>query len=347
MKKNISKKSKLKIFPIILALVLITAAVFGIKEYTYFKHHVDTDDAQIDGEISPVIARVGGYVDSIYFEENTFVKKGQLLVKIDDRDLKIKLEQAESSLKSVESNVDVSKSNVSISESSLGVIQANIDAANSKAEQAEKNYVRYANLIKDKSITQQQFDAVKADRDAARAQFRATQSQYAQASRQISAAKTQVGATSTGIASKQADVDFSKLQLSYTKIYAPTSGIVSKKSIQNGQLVQAGQNLFAIVDRNQIYVTANFKETQLEKLAEGKPVKIEVDAYPNAKITGTVDKFSGATGAKFSLLPPDNASGNYVKVVQRVPVKILIKGDEKVVMKLRPGMSVKVSVNID
>lgn len=340
-------KRKLKIFPIILALVLVAAAVFGVREYTYLKHHVDTDDAQIDGEISPVIARVGGYVDSIYFDENTYVKKGQLLLKIDDRDLKIKLKQAENAVKSAVSNVDVSRSNVSTTEGNLDVIQANIDLARTKLDQAEKNYVRYANLIKDHSITQQQFDAVKADRDAATAQLRSAQSQYEQAKRQISAVKSQVGATATTIDSRQADVDYDKLQLSYTNIYAPASGIASKKAVQAGQLIQPGQSLFAIVDMSQLYVTANFKETQIEKLQEGKPVKVAVDAFPDAEITGTVDKFSGATGAKFSLLPPDNASGNYVKVVQRVPVKILIKGDPKIISRLRPGMSVKVSVNID
>ena len=347
MKKEKSKKSKLKIFPIILGLVLIVAAVFGINEYTYFKHHVDTDDAQIDGDINPIIARVGGYVDSIYFEENTFVKKGQLLLTLDDHDLKIKLRQAESAIKSAESNVDVSRSNVIASESSLAVVQANIDAAKAKAEQAERNYTRYANLIKDNSITQQQFDAVKAERDAADAQLRAAQSQYARAAREVSSVKTQVNAVATNIESRQADADYDRLQLSYTKIYAPVSGIVSKKSVQNGQLVQPGQSLFAIVDRSEIYVTANFKETQLEKLKEGQPVTIKVDAFPNTKVIGEVENFSGATGAKFSLLPPDNASGNYVKVVQRVPVRIKIKSDESIINRLRPGMSVQVSVNID
>ena len=146
---------------------------------------------------------------------------------------------------------------------------------------------------------------------------------------------------------RQSDVDFAKLQLSYTEIKAPATGIVSKKNVQKGQLVQAGQSLFAIVNENSIYVTANFKETQLEDIKPGSKVKIEVDAYPNDDVEGEVYNFAPITGAKGSLLPPDNATGNFVKVVQRIPVKIKItKAPKDVLEKLRPGMSVKVSVSI-
>jgi len=150
--------------------------------------------------------------------------------------------------------------------------------------------------------------------------------------------------TNTGVSQKQGDIDFAKLQLSYTNITAPATGIVSKKSVQKGQLVQPGQTLFSIVNDNSLFITANFKETQLNNLRAGEKVNIEVDAFPDTKIEGTVYNFSPATGAKFSLLPPDNATGNYVKVVQRVPVKIKINASKEIMDKLRPGMSVKVSV---
>jgi membrane fusion protein (multidrug efflux system) len=145
---------------------------------------------------------------------------------------------------------------------------------------------------------------------------------------------------------KHADLDYAKLQLSYATIIAPASGLASKKSIQPGQLVNAGANLFAIVSNNSVYVVANFKETQLEQMQKGNSVEVIVDAYPNTKLEGTIDNFSAATGAKFSLLPPDNATGNFVKVIQRVPVKIILKNSEALKDKLRPGMSVKVSVKV-
>ena len=140
------------------------------------------------------------------------------------------------------------------------------------------------------------------------------------------------------------DIDYAKLQLSYTTIKSPSAGITSKKNIQIGQLVQAGQTLFSVVNDNSLYITANFKETQLENLRNGEKVDIEVDAFPDMKLEGSVYNFSPATGAKFSLLPPDNATGNFVKVVQRIPVKIKITGSKEDLEKLRPGMSVDVSV---
>jgi len=160
----------------------------------------------------------------------------------------------------------------------------------------------------------------------------------------IPALHNQLKVANTGITQKQVDVDYAKLQLSYTTITAPANGVTSKKNIQVGQLVQQGQTLFSIVNDNSIYVTANFKETQLEHLRNGQKVNIEVDAYPDMEVEGIVYNFSPATGAKFSLLPPDNATGNFVKVVQRVPVKIKINASKQVMDKLRPGMSVNVSV---
>ena len=150
--------------------------------------------------------------------------------------------------------------------------------------------------------------------------------------------------SNTGIDQRTADVDFAKLQLSYTLISAPASGIVSKKNIQKGQLIQPGQTLFNIVNDNSLFITANFKETQLEHLREGEKVDVKIDAFPDQKVEGKIYNFSPATGAKFSLLPPDNATGNFVKVVQRIPVKIKINADKALMAKLRPGMSVKVSV---
>lgn len=340
-------KKKRNIVPVILGIVLIIGAFFGVREYLYLKNHEDTDDAQIDGDISPVVARVGGYVDSILFEENQHVEQGQILVKLDSRDYEIRLEQALAAQRGASATVGVSQSQISSTSASSYTAKANVEAARVRLWKADKDYSRYANLIKEGAITQQQFDQAKAERDASRAALEAAEDQYKAASAQVGTTRSQLQVSSTGVDQKQADVDFAKLQLSYTTIKAPVSGIVSRKSIQKGQLIQAGQNLFSIVNDNSIYVTANFKETQLEKLHAGEKVDVVVDAYPDDKIEGEIYNFSPATGAKFSLLPPDNASGNYVKVVQRVPVKIKIKADKELAAKLRPGMSVKASVRIN
>ncbi|WP_442589594.1 HlyD family secretion protein [Pedobacter sp. AW31-3R] len=341
---TIETKKKSKVVPIILAVLLVIGAVFGVKEYLYYSVHVDTDDAQIDGDISPVVARVGGYVNEIKFEENTKVTEGQSLVTLDDRDFKVKLEQAMAGQKGASAGVGVSEAQIIATSANTSTAKANIESAKVKLWQAQKDYDRYANLIKDGSITQQQFDQAKATRDVAQASFRAAQDQYTAALKQVGTTQSQLAVSNTGVSQHQSDVDFAKLQLSYTDIKAPATGIVSKKNVQKGQLVQAGQSLFSIVNENSLYVTANFKETQLEDIRAGLKVNIEVDAYPDQELEGEVYNFSPITGAKGSLLPPDNATGNFVKVVQRIPVKIKIKASKEMLDKLRPGMSVKVSV---
>lgn len=341
------KKKKNKVIPIILGVLIIIGAIFGTKAYLYYSKHVDTDDAQIDGDISPVVARVGGYVQEIKFEENTRVNEGDVLVKLDDRDYKVKLEQALAGQKGASAGVGVSESQIAATAANTSTARANIEAARVKLNLAQKDYERYANLVKDGSVTQQAFDQAKAQKESAQAAFTAANDQYNAAVKQVSTTQSQLAVSSNGVTQRQADVDFARLQLSYTEIKAPATGIVSKKNVQKGQLVQAGQSLFSVVNDNSIYITANFKETQLEDIKAGAQVKIDVDAYPDAAVSGEVYNFAPITGAKGSLLPPDNATGNFVKVVQRVPVKIKItEAPKEILAKLRPGMSVKVSVAI-
>ncbi len=337
-------KKKNIVIPIILAAFLLIGGFFGVQEYLYYSNHIDTDDAQIDGDISPVVSRVGGYVDSILFEENQPVKEGQILVKLDDRDYNIKVEQTLAGQRGATANIGVSKAQINATSANSVTARANIEAARIRVWKATKDYDRYANLAKDGSIPQQQFEQAQAEKESAQAAYQAAQDQYRASLQQVGTTRSQLAVTNTGVGQHQADVDYARLQLSYTTIKSPASGIVSKKNVQKGQLVQAGQTLFSIVNNNSLFITANFKETQLEKLKPGEKVEIEVDAYPNEKVEGEVYNFSPATGAKFSLLPPDNATGNYVKVVQRVPVKIKLNVGKELLQKLRPGMSVKVSV---
>ncbi|MDN5286968.1 MAG: secretion protein HlyD [Mucilaginibacter sp.] len=338
------KKKPNKVIPIILGVLLVGGIIFGIKEYIYYGKHIDTDDAQIDGDISPVVARVGGYVDSIYFEENTHVNANQILVKIDDRDYKVKLEQAQAAQVGASAGINVNQSQIFATAANSASARAEVVSNAARLDKVKKDYDRYANLVKDGSVTQQQFDQAKSDLVVAQATLKASQDSYKAAEEQIGTSRSQLQVTHTGVSQRQVDVDFAKLQLTYTTIKAPSAGLTSKKSIQLGQLVQAGQTLFSIINDNSLYVTANFKETQLTDMKSGQKVEIEVDAFPDLKVEGVVFNFSPATGAKFSLLPPDNATGNFVKVVQRVPVKIKLNASKEVLDKLRPGMSVKVSV---
>jgi membrane fusion protein (multidrug efflux system) len=346
MEDNIPKKKKNKVMPIILIVIIVLSAFFGIQKYIYSQHHEDTDDAQFEGDISPVLPRVSGFVTMLNVSDNMKVKEGDTLVKLDDRDYKIKLDQAQSALDNAIANVAVVKANNVASFANYETAKANLDAAKIKVWKATEDYKRYEKLLADKAITQKLFDDTKADKESIEAQVEVANKQVAAAQRQDDAAGQQISYAQSIVAQRQADLDFAKLQLSYTTLVAPVSGIVSKKNVELGQFVQAGQSLFAIVLDSDVWVVANFKETQLEKMKVNQTVDIVVDAYKDKKIEGYVHSFSAATGARFSLLPPDNASGNFVKVVQRVPVKIKLKADKEILNLLRPGLSVRVVVNI-
>lgn len=342
---NTQKKPRKKlVFPIILGLVLVGAAIFGIKEYIYYSAHETTDDAQVDADISPVVARVGGYVKEIRFTDNQFVHAGDTLVVLDDRDYEVRLQQALAALTSQKQSVDVSQFVVNESKASIATAQATVEQAKVAVWKANEDFTRYENLYNDHAITKAQYDDAKAAKESAEAALQVAQTQVPSQTRRVDVNQRQVGATASNLASRQADVDYAKLQLTYTVITAPATGVVSKRNIQLGQLVQAGQTLFAVVNANGIYVTANFKETQMEPLRVGQKVDISVDAFADSTFHGQIESFSGATGAKFSLLPPDNATGNFVKVVQRVPVRIKINADSSLVKLLRAGMSADVVV---
>jgi membrane fusion protein (multidrug efflux system) len=345
MNENQPKPKKKLLFPIILGLVLVGALIFTAKEYFYYQSHEVTDDAQVDADISPVIARVGGYVREIRFTDNQFVHAGDTLVVLDDRDYRIKLQQVQAALSSTQQTVDVSQFQVSEARTNIATAQANVEAAQVRLGKATEDFSRYQNLYNDRAITKAQYDDAKAEKDEAEAALKVAETQVPVQSKRVSTNERQVGAAASNLASRQADIDFAKLQLSYTVIIAPATGIVSKRSIQLGQLVQTGQTLLAIVNDKGVYITANFKETQLEHLQVGEKVDIVADAFPDKKVPGSVESFSGATGAKFSLLPPDNATGNFVKVVQRVPVRIKLEADSSFTDLLRPGMSVQVVVH--
>src|SRR5260221_3518857 len=355
-------KKRNPIFIIILALLVIGGAWFGISKYYHSLHHEDTDDAQVNADISPVIPRVPGYIKEVRVRDNEQVKKGDTLLILDDRDYKIKVDEAEAALGIAQSNLNsakattnAAKANIATSQTSVGMADAQIDAAKVNVWRATQDYERYANLIKDHSITQQQYEQALAAKQTAEKQLAILEEQKKQATQQTSAVSVQsnataqqIGVADATIKQRQVDVDAAKLNLSYTVITAPQDGLVSKINVQPGQVVQAGQPLFSIVHSDNVWVIANFKETQLNKMKEGQKVIVKVDAYPKHKFEARLSSFSPATGSTFALLPPDNSSGNFVKVVQRLPVKIdFTNPADTLVKKLRPGMNALVDVHLD
>lgn len=355
-------KKRSKVFLIILIIMILGGAWFGISKYQHAQHHEETDDAQIEADIVPVIPRVSGYVQEVRVKDNQQVHKGDTLIIIDDRDYKIALMQAEAALATAKSNVAASRANtaaarsgIATSQQGVSTIDAQIAAAQVNVTRTTQDFNRYQNLIQDHSITQQQFEQAQAAKELAERQLNILQQQKKQASTQTGVVASQSNATAQSIdvaesivKQREVEVEEAKLKLSYTVLTAPESGKVSRVNVQEGQLLQAGQSTFNIVHSNDLWVVANFKETQYRKMAIGQKVIVHADAFPNHDFDAVLSSFSPATGAKFSLLPPDNASGNFVKVVQRLPVKIeFTDKSDTLLNRLRPGMNVDVDVHLN
>ncbi|MBS1629130.1 MAG: HlyD family secretion protein [Bacteroidetes bacterium] len=355
-KRKINKR-----FIIVLALLAVAGGSFGITKYVHAQHHEETDDAQTEANMSPIIPRLGGYVAEVRVVDNQRVRQGDTLIVLDNRDQLIKLEQAEAALAGARSNLAVARANSSTSDAHIATAQAQVGTANAQIEAAkvavwrtQQDYKRYSNLIKDHSITQQQFEQAEAAKLTAERQLAVLEEQRAAATKQSAAAGSQAAATNSGISvaeamvrQRETEVDNARLILSYAVLTAPSDGFVSKVNVQSGQFVQPGQTLFAVVMKNALWVVANFKETQLRKMKVGQEVIVHADAFPNHDFKASIASFSPATGSSFSLLPPDNASGNFVKVVQRIPVRIeFTDKNDSMLPRLRAGMNVDVDVHI-
>ncbi|TMI97268.1 MAG: HlyD family secretion protein [Bacteroidetes bacterium] len=359
---NRNGKKRNPVFLIILLILIIGGGWFGISKYIHSKHHEETDDAQVSADIIPVIPHVSGYVKQVMVHDNQEIKKGDTLVILDDRDYRIKLEEADAAFATAQTNLgtarattSAARANIASSQASVGTVDAQIEAAKVNLWRASQDYDRYANLITDHSITQQQYEQALAAKQTAEKQLAILEEQKKQASQQTNVVAQQSNATAqqinvanAAIRQKQVDVDAARLNLSYTVITAQQDGKVSKINVQPGQFVQAGQALFSLVHSTKVWVVANFKETQLNKMREGQQVVVTADAFPKHKFEARLSSFSPATGATFALLPPDNATGNFVKVVQRLPVKIEFTDlSDSLVKKLRPGLNVSVDVHLD
>jgi membrane fusion protein (multidrug efflux system) len=304
-----------------MGVVLLALVALGARRWIYGLSHVSTDDAQADGHIIPILPKVGGFVTEVRVDENRSVKAGDTLVVLDDRDYRARLAQADADLA-------VALAGVS-NRARVGQAEAQVEQAQANALKAHADLDRLRPLAVQDIVSKQQLDAAEAAASAADAALAAAQAG-------LLAADARVGAA--GAARDQA-----ALNLSYTRLTAPFFGVVSKKTVELGQLVQPGQPLMSVVPLDDVWITANLKETEIENVKPGEPVDFTVDAYRGLHFRGHVESLSPATGARFSLLPPDNATGNFTKVVQRVPVRIR---PDKVDAghPLRPGMSVVVTI---
>jgi membrane fusion protein (multidrug efflux system) len=392
------------LIPVVLLLIL-----GGYAAWEYYSKWESTDDAQVDGHIHPVNARIGGTVVSVAVKDNQHVEAGAVVAQIDARDYEIAVARAEADLAEARATVVAARAGVPVATSAAGTqitsseaiaeratggvevagkefaaAQAKLNSAQARVREAQANATktsrdldRMKQLIAKDEISQQQYDSAvgasdaahaavdsaqagvsqaQQELEAARARMSQAQAQLQQAKAEAQGAKTapqQVIITRAQAQSAEARVQLAKasldqalVNLEHTSIKAPVSGIVSKKVVESGQVVQAGQPLMAIIPQQDIWVTANFKETQLAEMRPGQAATLAVDAYDGRVFNAHVDSIASATGAKFSLLPPENATGNYVKVVQRIPVKIVLDEGEESLERLRPGMSVLVKIRV-
>ena len=328
--KKMSKRKKrfLIIIAVIVGIALIIAAVLY---YLHERHFENTDDAFVDGHIAQVSPQVSGRILTLDIVDNQMVEAGQLLAEIDPRDFEVKLEQGKAQHAQA-------KAQVALHEATLRQNIANVQVAQAERERAHLDLARFT-TVNPKAITRQQYDQAVATAKTADGKLSAAQ-------HAVDESRAQIDADKASVAQSQSDIDNAALQLSYTKIIAPFAGRVTKRTVEPGNIVSPGQPLLAIVSPD-LWVTANFKETQLTYMHKGQPVDIEVDTYPDVIFHGHVDSFQTGSGAAFSALPAENATGNYVKVVQRVPVKILFDdAGQRDNYRLAPGLSVTPRVTV-
>jgi membrane fusion protein (multidrug efflux system) len=345
---NPSPKKKIVLSIVgVLALILV---FWGFQKWLYGRSHQTTDNAQVDGHIVPVLAKVGGYVKTVNVSENDHVKAGQLLVQLDDADYRVRFQQAQADLAAAEATgggggfSGQAQSQVQSAAGQRAALDAQIGAARANANRADLDLARARELAAKQIISKQQLDAAQASAEVAHANLLAAQRQASAAGGTVNTAEAGVRVANARTLAARAAAENAQLQLDYTRITAPASGEVSRKQVEVGQLVAGGQPLMSIVADTGFWVTANFKETQLAKIRPGQPVEFEIDAYGGCVGEGKVASVSGATGAKFALLPPDNATGNFTKVVQRVPVRIAVTKPCPG-YPLRPGLSAVVHID--
>ena len=339
-----SKKSVIK--KIVLFVILGTGAFFGYQKVRYNMTHETTDNAQIETQIVPVLPRVAGYIKMLAVTDFDSVHTGQLLAELDDADIQVQMAQALADSVTAVADLQNAKVSLQSAEKSLSVNKGMLQLNEVKYTQAKTDFERNEKLYRDQAITEKQFTESKFQIETAKQNLEDSKNDMSAAESKLPILQAAINKCEASLQMKHTKIEEIKLKLQYTHIYAPANGKIGRKNITNGQYVQAGMPLFSIVNDSIYWVTANFKENQIRNLFAGKQVDLRVDAFPDESLTGTIESISDATGAKFALLPPDNSSGNFVKVTQRVPVKIKINDPEKHRNIMHAGLSVFVTATI-
>lgn len=335
---------------IVIAVIAVAVAGYGYSRYRYGQTHISTDNAQVDGHITAIAAKTQAFVERVLVDDNQHVKAGDTLVILDARDQRARVAEALADLRTAEASagsaarIGAATASLEVARSQALGAESGVSSAEATLRKAAADLERYKGLAAKNVISAQQLDQAQWAYDNAHAAVDVARKQAAAGGSLVVGAEAQVSAASARVAAARSALETAELQLSYAVIVAPADGIVAKRAVEVGSLVQPAQQLMSIVPEQHIWVTANLKETQVERVRPGERVDIEVDAYPGIVFKGTVESLSPATGARFALLPPDNATGNFTKVVQRVPVRIAVDPTQDPAHPLRPGMSAVVVI---
>ena len=332
-------------YNVIVLILLIVGASVVILNFAHFGNAEWTDNAHVRQHITPVNTRVSGFIKEIRFEEFQPVHKGDTLVILEDAEFRLALAQAEAALSQTQAGSRATNTGIATTQSNIGVTDANIEELRATMENARREDVRFKKLLEQQSVTPQQADNVHTAYLAALARYEAANRQRHSMTLIKSEQGHHLQQSEAAIEVARAQLELARLNLSYTVIIATADGVLGRKEIHEGQLVQPGQTMVDIVDSRDLWVVANYRETQLPRIAVGAKVRIKADAVPNVEYTGTVERISDATGSAYSLIPQDNATGNFVKVEQRVPVRISLDGNKpEDLAKLRAGLNVECEV---
>lgn len=341
-------KNHLRITLINLSLFIVVAIalLWGVKTFLHIGDRGYTNDAQVEAYINPISSRVSAYIKEIRFIEHQHVKKGDTLVILDNNELLTQYRQAEAANMNALAGRKVSSSTVNTVSNQISVVESNIAQAKARLWNAEQNFKRYENLLEGEAVTRQQFDQIKTEYEAQKAGFQALINQRNSSDLSVQEAKTRIVVNEAEIKRSEAALDMAKLNLSYTVITAPTDGVVGRRTINEGQLLQAGQQVAMIVTDENKWVVANFRENQMSEIQLGGKVNIRVDALGDELFEGTIMAISEATGSKLAAIPVDNSTGNFVKVQQRIPVRIEFtdRNDVRRLEKMRAGMNVEITL---
>jgi len=344
-KENIVKEKAhpVNVFISVCALLILAGGiVYLVNYFVRACKYEETNDAQVEAYINPVSARVGGYIRKVRFREHERVRKGDTLVTLDDQEYIQRVREAEATVNNAAAELNVLEAGIKSAETGTLVNRDQIAAEKSRLWQQQKDIDRYSNLVKEEAATGQEYEQVKSRFDVATSDFNAARDNLRVSEAKITELVARRALLKTDMERKEAGLALARINLDYTVITAPADGTMGRKTILEGQQVQPGQTLVSIVKHREIWVTANFKETQVNGMYVGQPVDISVDAVTDKTYRGTIEAIAASTGSRFSLLPADNSTGNFVKIVQRIPVKIRFTDTD--LHQVRVGMNAKVSV---